>query len=241
MLMRILFSAAVISGLLLGVQLTMCAPAYGQIRFDTSTAVPKTDPIYPVLAEHKALIEMRSEGCKSAQPTFSDWVWVNSPAAAQLFPKLQFASMSFSAACAHGLEVTVAIDTATKCLVKELYCYGSYEAYGELLVDHRVPLRDAADAKLVWDAFCDIHHRHWKDLPLKKVSASEWHLGISQYDQTTSVVGEFKTVVTQTHYKKVLVDPRTGQITSWESKGDSSDERKIPTSIQETPSGVGYP
>ena len=146
-------------------------------------------------------------------------MWVNSPATAQLFPKLQFASISRSwdGHPADDLGVTVAIDTAAKRIVKELLRYGNYEKYGELLVDHRVTLRDAADAKLIWDAFCDIHHRHWKDHPLKKVSASEWHLGISQYDQT------------RTHYMKVLVDPRTGQITSWESKVDSSDERKIPT------------
>lgn len=221
---RVLFSAAGISGLLVGVQLTLGAPAYGQIRFETSTVVPKTDPMYPVLAERKALIE----SCNATQPTCSDWVWVHSPAAAQLFPELQFASLSWDGGNARGLEVTAAIDTASKRIVKELFSWGNYESYGELLVDHRVPLRDAAEAKLVWDAFCDIHHRHWKDDPLKKVSASEWHLGISRDDQTTSVVGELETVVTRTYYTKVLVDPKTGQITSWESKMDSSDEPKIP-------------
>jgi len=123
----------------------------------------------------------------------------------------------------------VAIDTTTKRFVEELPCWGNYEAYGKLLVDHRVPLRDTADAKLVWDVFCDVHHRHWKHYPLKKVLANEWHLGIYRYAQTTSVVDEIKTEVTRTHYTKVLVDPKTGQVNSWESKMDSSDERKIPT------------
>ncbi len=207
--------------------------------FHGAAPIPKTDSIYPVLAAHQAAIAKRYEDGKCARPLFSDWMRVNSPAAAKLFPKLQFASISWSlrrhpeakgsVALAEGLKVTVAIDAATKRIIKELHCGGNYEAYGKLLVDRRALLRDAAEAKLVWEAFGDIHHIGSKKWPCKKVSASEWHLGISRSDQTKSVADGFKTVVTQTYYAKVLVDSKTGRITSWESKVDSSDERKIPT------------
>jgi len=96
MSLRVLFSGAIVFGLLLDVKATIRSTAYGQIRFDTSSAVPETDPIYPILAAHKASIEKVYEDGKSAQPNFSNWVRVKSPAAAQLFPKLQFASISWS-------------------------------------------------------------------------------------------------------------------------------------------------
>jgi hypothetical protein len=38
----------------------------------------------------------------------------------------------------------------------------------------------------------------------------------------------FKKVVTNTHYYKVVVDPKTNRITSWESRVDTSNERFIP-------------
>ena len=63
---------------------------------------------------------------------------------------------------------------------------------------------------------------------MKKISASEWRLGLSSYDQTISVADGFMTVVTRTHYMQVLVDAETGRIGSAETKVDTTDERKIP-------------
>jgi hypothetical protein len=163
---------------------------------------------------------------------------VDSPAAAKLFPNLRFASLVWDmhrhpeskeqVGLAQGLEMVVAIDTKTNRLTKELWIHDNHEKLGKLLADYKVTLRDAAEARLIWDAACDIYGQGSKTAPMKKISDSEWRFGIESHDQTTSVVDGFKTVVTRTYYMKVLVDPKTGQITSSGITVDSSNKRKVP-------------
>jgi hypothetical protein len=212
--------------------------AHGQARHDPANIVSKKDAIYPVLAEYRAAMQKREEQGKQVRSTFRDWIKVDSPAAAKLFPNLRFASLVWDmhrhpeykgpVSLALGLEMVVAVDTKTNRLARELWLYDNHDKFGKLLADYKVTLRDAAEAKLVWDASCDIYGMGSKTAPMKKISDSEWRLGITSYDQTTSVVDGFKTVVTRTHYMRVLVDPKTGQITSSGTKVDSSNERKVP-------------
>jgi hypothetical protein len=128
---------------------------------------------------------------------------------------------------AHGLEMVVAIETKTNRLAKELWVHDNHDKFGKLLADYKVTLRDSAEAKLIWDASCDIYGQGSKTAPMKKISASEWRFGIESHDQTTSVVDGFKTVVTRTYYMKVLVDPKTGQIISSATTVDTSNTRKV--------------
>lgn len=213
--------------------------AMGQIRFDQTAAVSEDDPIFQPLTSYQAAIEAVYEKGQTARPVFTKWVRVESPAAAQLFPVLRFASVSWSetadpAATTHqvslaiGLETTLAVDPTTQRVEAKLHGTGNYEEFGKMLVDHAIPLRNEADAKTVWDAFCELHHRHWKDHPARKVSDSEWHLGLASYDQTISTTNTSKIEVTRTHYIKVIVDPTTRRISLWESVVDSSAERTIP-------------
>lgn len=121
------------------------------------------------------------------------------------------------------IEETVGINIDNGKIEEDFSCGGDYEPFGKLLITNKVVLRDNANAKRIWDAFCDIHHRHWKELPIKKISDTEWHLGIMSYDQD---IGGTKTV-TRTHYMRVLVEKDSKLVLSWESMMDTSNERKV--------------
>lgn len=213
--------------------------AVGQIRFEQAVEVSKDDPIYPFLAEYQATVGAAYKKNPTVRPVFSSWIRVDSPAAARLFPQLRFASVSLSempdpkagkppVGLAYRIETTLAVNLTTKRTEATLPANGNYEAFGKMLVDRGVPLRDEADANTIWEAFCELHHRHWKDYPAKKVSASEWHLGLFRDDQILSTTDTSKVEVTRTHYMKVVVDPTTSHVSSWESLVDTSEERTIP-------------
>jgi hypothetical protein len=214
------------------------AAGHGQTRHDPANIISNKDAIYPVLAEYRAAMQKREEEGKQVRSTFRDWIKVDSPAAAKLFPNLRFASLvsdmhrhpeyEGQVSLAQGLEMVVAIDTKTNRLARELWVHNNHDQFGKLLADYKVTLRDAAEAKLVWDASCDIYGQGSKTAPMKRISESEWRLGIESHDQTTSEVDGFKTVVTRTYYTRVLVDPKTGQIISSATTVDSSNNRKVP-------------
>jgi len=209
-----------------------------QIRYDGATPVAHDDAIYPLLAQHQASIERKYKAGGYTFAEFSQWIHVESPAAAKLFPTLQFASVRWSeranpaakkpVAQAIGLEKTLGVDRKKEKIVIELYGWGNYVAFGKLLVDHRIKLRDEEDAQLVWNAFCELHHKHWQHYKLQRISEREWRLGIFSYDQGISSFSGFRTIVTRTHCMKVTVDPESGRILSWKSIVDTSNKRKVP-------------
>lgn len=221
--------------------------AHAQTRYDPANIISKMDPIYPALAEYKAKMQKREEEEKQVRSTFHDWIKIDSTAASKLFPDLRFASLVWDMhrhpeykgpiSLAAGLEMVVAIDAKTKRIARELWVYNNHDEFGKLLADYKVTVRNAAEAKLVWDASCEIYGMGSKTDPMKKISDSEWHLGITSYDQTTSVVDGFKTVVTRTHYMKVLVDAKTGQVVSSATTVDTSDIRKLPANCWASRSG----
>jgi len=152
-----------------------------------------------------------------------------------LFPSWRFYTFSYSnyrregfeSAAVHlagGLGHTLAVSDDPSKTVR-LHYHGNYEDYGDLLTKNKISIRDAKDARLVWDAFNEIHRKGWSGYELKSVSDIEWWLGIYSYDQTISVVDGKKTVVRRTHYMKVMTDPGTGQIRKWESIVETSNGR----------------
>jgi hypothetical protein len=213
--------------------------ANGQARQNPANIISKKDAIYPVLAEYRAAMQKREEEGKQVRSTFHDWIEVDSPAAAKLFPNLRFASLQWDMhhhpeykgqplSLALGLKMVVAVDTKRNRLARELWVHNNHDEFGKLLADFKVKLRNAAEAKLVWDASCDIYGQGSQTAPMKKVSDSEWHFGIESHDQTTSVVDGFKTVQTITYYMRVLVDPKTGQVSYSRTTVDYSQHRKVP-------------
>ncbi len=67
-------------------------------------------------------------------------------------------------------------------LVAEIYHYGNYDSYGDFLAAKKISIRSPQDAKLVWEGFCDLYQKHWKDNPAIKVSETVWHLGDNTID-----------------------------------------------------------
>jgi hypothetical protein len=211
-----------------------------QIRSNPELIVKNDNLHFSTLTEHQIQIEKQYDEGKLIQPTFQQWVRVKSEAASQLFPKMSFYSIAWAETPRPGaknkqpihlvlrLEKTIGINQGTGKIEAELYCSGNYEAFGELLIKHKAALRNPADAKKIWEAFCEIHHKHWQEYPLKKISDTEWHLGISSYDQIVSTTEESSTVVTQTHYMQVVIDKESGRILSWKSKVDTSNKRTLP-------------
>lgn len=123
-----------------------------------------------------------------------------------------------------GLRQTLAVPSDSNSVRNlRLYNWGNYNEYEELLKINKISIRDANDANLVWNAFCEIHRKGWKDYKVEKVSDNEWKLGIYEYNQTVSDVNGVKTIVKRTHYSKVTTDPNTKKITEWKMQVETSD------------------
>src|SRR6516225_3519934 len=91
--MRTIWSAARRAGIAVLAVALFPPPGHGQLRNDLANAISKDDPIYACLAAYQAAMQRREEEDKQIRSTFQDWIRVNSPAAAQLFPNLRFASL----------------------------------------------------------------------------------------------------------------------------------------------------
>lgn len=162
-----------------------------QVRLDTATFVQKTDPIYPSLEEYRLQILKQYDDTKQAQPAFSNWVDVQSAAVNDLFPLLRFAAITWDERVhpeaknkkdigwnyAFGLQVTIGVDRSSNQIKYKFDGYGNYEPFGKLLADNQIRIRNAEDARTVWEAFCDLHFKHWKSQPAIRKSESVWHLG----------------------------------------------------------------
>ena len=70
---------------------------------------------------------------------------------------------------AAGLGHTLAVERGTGATLR-LDHFGNHEAFGELLKRARVTLRNADDARRVWDAFCELHCKSWRGYPLQRIS-----------------------------------------------------------------------
>ncbi len=178
--------------------------AVAQIQFQKATLMEKSDPIYPVILARQLEIEKKYEAGDYAVAQFTPWIRVDSPAVAQLFPQLRFASVMWSeqpspkskthqVGRALGLELTVGVDVKSLQAKCELLDYGNQEAYGQMLKEAKVRIVTPEDARTVWEAFCALTHRHWEANPAIKVSDTVWHLGKS-------------TDATSIYYYEVLLD-----------------------------------
>lgn len=161
--------------------------AGAQIRWQQLTQITDSDPAAPTLKKWQQSIEADSRKHGDIVATFTPWYALPFASLRTLFPQHRFYAVSWSQhpppgteknalGLALGIETTLVCD-ATGNLVKEVQHTGNYEAFGELLHASHVTLRTADDAKLVWNAFCDIHQKHWQELPAIKVDDKTWHLG----------------------------------------------------------------
>lgn len=161
--------------------------ANAQIRQDQLTKLADSDSATPALKEWLQSVEANYKQGGVVVPTFSAWFVLSFDSLKTLFPQHRFFAISWSESAvpgkeketlglASGLETTLVCDAAGK-TVKELHHTGNYEAFGELLKSAKITIRTNDDAKLVWNAFCDVHQKHWQKQPAIKIDDRTWHLG----------------------------------------------------------------
>ncbi|MCF6313479.1 MAG: hypothetical protein L3J39_13625 [Verrucomicrobiales bacterium] len=174
-----------------------------QIRWDQLTKVTDSDSATPALEEWQQNVEAKYKQDGLIVPTFSTWFVITADSLNTLFPRHRFFAISWSEMPTPGkekeaiglaidLEITLVCDAEGK-IAKEVHHTGNYEAFGELLNAANVVIRSTDDAKLVWNAFCGIHQKHWQKQPPIKIDGKTWHLG----DVT---IGRFH------YYYEVLLD-----------------------------------
>ena len=167
--------------------------ASGQIRWEKMTAVEDSNPAAATLKECQQGVEDDYKKGGLIVPTFSSWFEMPFDSLKSMFPDCRFFVISWSErpapgkenevlGLASGIEGTIVCDAKGK-LVKKLQQSGNYGEFGELLHSAKVTIRTADDAKRVWEAFCDIHQRHWKDQPAIKIDDRKWHLGDTTIDR----------------------------------------------------------
>ena len=223
--------------LLLATVLIPVISGYAQLRQIPSLMVAKDDPVLPTLTKHQDAISAAYAKDKLILPRFSPWFRVVSPSGAKLFPELRFYTISWDENLhpeaprgpglspigrAIGLEKTVPIIAETNEIKAD------YPGFWEAIIERKVAIKDQEDAELVWNAFCEIHHKHWQSSPCKRIGPDEWRLGVSSYDQNVAADEKFKTMVTRTHYQRLKIDPETGVVLSSEGVVDTDNERKVP-------------
>lgn len=106
-----------------------------------------------------------------------------------------------------------------------LHLTGNHESYGDLLQQAGAAIHNAGDARLVWDAFCELLFAP-KERELQQVSQNEWKLGIYSYDQTLAEDHGVKTVAKRTYYCRVFTDPSTHRVLSFKSAVDQFPGRR---------------
>ncbi len=146
----------------------------------------------PALAKWQQDIIAKYAKTAIAEPLFASWHELPFATLKKLFPERRFFTNAWmerpvpgkekEAIGLGGGEYTLICDRNGK-LVSEIYHYGNYDPYGSLLAANKVSIRSPEDAKLVWDAFCDLHQKHWKDQPAIQVSDTVWHLGDKTIDR----------------------------------------------------------
>jgi len=154
--------------------------------------IDPTDPVMPLLTEWQSkLIEAyRKNG--NIQSQFGPLQEISSESLPRLFPGLRFIAIHWDEtpvpgntkklSMAYDLYTILAVDSIKK-TTREFYGYGNYEEFGILLSDYGITINSHADAKLVWNAFCDLHQKQWKNQDIQRIDDTTWHLGAVTIDR----------------------------------------------------------
>jgi len=166
--------------------------ADAQIRWQKLAVVEESDPATPALKQWKQTLAAKYKKGGIIVPDFSSSYELPSQSLKTLFPDKRFFAMSWCERPAEGKEkeaiglafclgTTLVCDAEEK-VIKEVFHTGNYEAFGELLSAEKVTIRNNRDAKIVWEAFCDLHQKHWKDQGIERKKDGVWHLGVTTTD-----------------------------------------------------------
>lgn len=153
-------------------------------------SIAADDPIRPVLHEWGKKTVNRYAVSNHTKPSFlRPWTELHSKALTELFPDHRFLCISWDekpvwkwvgdqrVSRALQLSITLAYKRDTGAW-SEIPGSGNYEPYGRLLAQQKVELKTDAQAKLIWEGFCDLHQKHWRDQGIEQRSDRLWHLGV---------------------------------------------------------------
>lgn len=146
------------------------------------------DDMAATLEEWRARIESMQEADGDCIAEFTAWSEIDTAPVRGLFPDYRFFTITWNQrpvdetkaltrAYAWGLAVTLAVARDTHS-VTEFSHYGNYVEFGDFLRRERIRIADESDARLVWDAFCDIHHKRWNQQGNDRIHSALWHLGV---------------------------------------------------------------
>lgn len=155
--------------------------------------VAESDPIYRTLTTWKEKVTNKYSKSGYSRPEFGSWSEIPSESLKSLFPEFRFFTIHWNevpikerkneepASRAYGLYIMLAcrIDREEW---TELFGYGNYEEYGRLLARERVTLNTDEQARMIWDGFCDLHQKHWRNQGFERKSDTVWHLGMTIID-----------------------------------------------------------
>lgn len=155
--------------------------------------VDPTDPAAATLGQWQAgVVEAYRKGGHTL-PQFGPWLEIPSESLHRLFPDLRFMTIHWDEVAVPGSTgksvsrggdwfVMLAVNSAKR-TTEEFSGYGNYEEFGALLSRHGIVINSPADAALVWNAFCDLHQKDWKDQGIEKIDDRTWHLGVITIDR----------------------------------------------------------
>ena len=205
----------------------------GQTRFDELVQVPESDPVFTALKEWQVDVEAQYKKSGVVISIFSPWFELPFDSLTTLLSKHRFFTISGSEKTAPGKEEviglamnlsrTVVCDPEGK-IIKTLSHWGNYEEFGELLHASNVSIRSHDDAKLVWNAFCDSHQRHWHKHQATRIDEKTWHLG----DHT---IDKFH------YYYEVLID-RNSRVLSAKLRADEIPAPQPPFTLSDPLNGT---
>ncbi len=164
--------------------------------------VAEDDPCYEHVEASIAKLKEHSAQSKSVELVFRAPLEVKGDAAAKLFPHHRFfvfvwdqkvreplpPNVAKPAGLAIGLHHSIAVDKQGR--LTRFGVAPAFAAFGDFLAENAVKIRNARDARLVWDAFCEINRRERKG-KIEKASDHLWRLGVTAMTWGGEGVGRY--------------------------------------------------
>lgn len=158
-----------------------------------------TDPLMPLVDEWQAqkIADIQQRRGDGARWKFQEPSEYYSEASRKVFPEWRFLTVGWKKVRAagpagepaekenlftDGIGSSLAISPDRKTIV-EFHGYGNYEQFGAILAHAKIKIETPDDATAVWNAFCDIHWKHWHKQKHEKINDRLWHLGSVTIDK----------------------------------------------------------
>ncbi|MEX0716468.1 MAG: hypothetical protein WD066_07775 [Planctomycetaceae bacterium] len=170
-----------IAGIVSGTATAAVAQAGGADRIRVEAA---PDRYEDALAEFQEAVAKDYTSRREPRPVFGEWVHIETDAVRELFPGYHFAAITWEADSASdsetthwlasvypGLRLTAAVNRQTRTVPGAFTDADDQHVFFMALANRGTPLRDQADARLIWEAFCDLHQLPWKNRPFERIGS----------------------------------------------------------------------